>query len=47
MLKRLGLRLPPALLEAARRQRTYPLGMAIAQVARGMELEAAGGEAPR
>lgn len=47
VLKRLGLRLPPALLEAARRQRTYPLGMAIAQVARGMELEAAGGEAPR
>ncbi len=36
VLARLGLRLPPPLLEAARRQGTYPLGLALAQVARGI-----------
>ncbi len=36
VLGRLGLRLPPPLLEAARRQGAYPLGMALGQVARGM-----------
>jgi Zn-dependent protease len=36
VLARLGLRLPPPLLEAARRQGSYPLGLALAQVARGI-----------
>jgi Zn-dependent protease len=36
VLKRLGLRLPPELLAMARRQGAYPLGLNLAQVARGM-----------
>ncbi len=36
VLSRLGLRLPPPLVEAARRQRSYPLGLALGQVARAM-----------
>ena len=36
VLARLGVKLPPPLLEAARRQGSYPLGMALAQVARSM-----------
>ena len=36
VLKKLGLRLPPNLLSAARRQNGYPLGMALGQVARSM-----------
>jgi Zn-dependent protease len=36
VLTRLGLRLAPALLAAARRQNTYPLGLALAPVARSM-----------
>ncbi len=36
VLKRLGLRLPTALLDAARRQGSYPMGLALGQVARGI-----------
>ena len=36
MLAKLGLRLPAPMLEAARRQGTYPLGLALAQVVRSM-----------
>jgi hypothetical protein len=36
VLAKLGLRLPPPLLEAARRQGSYPLGLGLAQVARGI-----------
>ena len=36
VLKRLGLRLPTPMLEAARRQGTYPMGLALGQVARGI-----------
>jgi hypothetical protein len=36
VLARLGLKLPPSLLEAARRQGGYPLGLALGQVARGI-----------
>ncbi len=36
VLARLGVRLPPPLLDLARRQNTYPLGLALGQVARGM-----------
>nr|WP_242036077.1 site-2 protease family protein [Cyanobium sp. FACHB-13342] len=36
VLAKLGLRLPPPLLEAARRQGTYPLGLALPQVVRSM-----------
>ncbi len=36
VLTKLGLRLPPPLLEAARRQGTYPLGLALPQVVRSM-----------
>ena len=36
VLQRLGLRLPPPLLESARRQRGYPLGLALPQVVRAM-----------
>lgn len=36
VLARLGLRLPPALLAAARRQNSYPLGLALAPVARSL-----------
>jgi Zn-dependent protease len=36
VLKRLGLRLPTPLLEAARRQGAYPMGLALGQVARGI-----------
>jgi predicted transcriptional regulator len=36
VLKRMGVRLPPPLLEAARRQRSYPLGLPLAEVARGI-----------
>lgn len=36
VLKRLGLRLPKQLLEAARRQGAYPMGLALGQVARGI-----------
>ena len=36
VLSKLGLRLPPPLLEAARRQGTYPLGLALPQVVRSM-----------
>jgi Zn-dependent protease len=36
VLQRLGLRLPPELLALARRQGAYPLGLNLAQVARGM-----------
>jgi Zn-dependent protease len=36
VLVKLGLRLPPPLLEAARRQGTYPLGLALPQVVRSM-----------
>jgi hypothetical protein len=37
VLERLGLRLPPPLLETARRQRGYPLGLALPQVVQAME----------
>jgi len=37
VLQRLGIKLPPPLLATARRGGTYPLGLALAQVARGME----------
>ncbi len=37
VLQRLGVKLPPALLATSRRGGTYPLGLALAQVARGME----------
>ena len=36
MLAKLGVRLPPPLLEAARRQGTYPIGLPLAAVAEGM-----------
>ncbi len=36
VLARLGLRLPPPLLEAARRQNAYPLGLALPQVVQSM-----------
>ena len=36
VLQRLGLRLPPTLLGSARRQGTYPLGLALGQIARTM-----------
>ena len=36
VLRRLGLRLPPPLLEAARQQNTYPLGLPLPQVAESM-----------
>ncbi|MEB3265896.1 MAG: site-2 protease family protein [Cyanobacteriota bacterium] len=36
VLKRLGLRLPPALLSSARRQGSYPLGMGLERVVRSM-----------
>lgn len=36
VLRRLGLRLPPALLSSARRQGTYPLGMGLETVVRSM-----------
>jgi hypothetical protein len=36
VLAKLGLRLPPPLLEAARRHGTYPLGLALPQVVRSM-----------
>ena len=36
VLAKLGLRLPAPMLEAARRQGTYPLGLALAQVVRSM-----------
>ena len=36
VLAKLGLRLPPPLLEAARRQGTYPLGLGLPQVVRSM-----------
>jgi hypothetical protein len=36
VLQRLGLRLPPEMLALARRQGGYPLGLNLAQVARGM-----------
>ncbi|MEB3264725.1 MAG: site-2 protease family protein [Synechococcus sp.] len=36
VLARLGVRLPPPLLDLARRQNSYPLGLALGQVARGM-----------
>ncbi|MFO7628273.1 MAG: site-2 protease family protein [Prochlorococcaceae cyanobacterium] len=36
VLAKLGVRLPAALLESARRQRVYPLGLALDQVARSM-----------
>ena len=36
VLQRLGLRVPPELLALARRQGSYPLGLNLAQVARGM-----------
>lgn len=36
VLARLGLRLPPTLLAAARRQNSYPLGLALAPVARSL-----------
>jgi len=36
LLQRLGLRLPPPLLEAAKRQQGYPLGLALPQVVRSM-----------
>ena len=42
VLARLGVRLPAPILEAARRQGIYPLGMALPQVARSMQ---ASGEA--
>ena len=42
VLQRLGVRLPQALLEAARRQNAYPLGLSLAQVVRSMR---ASGEA--
>ena len=42
VLEKLGVRLPPAILEAARRQGIYPLGMGLAPVARSIE---ASGEA--
>ena len=42
VLAKLGLRLPPPLLEAARRQGTYPLGLALPQVVRSLR---ASGEA--
>jgi hypothetical protein len=35
-MQRLGLRLPPEMLALARRQGGYPLGLNLAQVARGM-----------
>ena len=37
VLARLGVRLPTPILEAARRQGVYPLGMALPQVARSMQ----------
>ena len=37
VLERLGVKLPAAILEAARRQGVYPLGMALASVARSMQ----------
>jgi hypothetical protein len=40
LLARLGVTLPAPLLEAARRQGTYPLGMALAPVARSMQAAA-------
>jgi hypothetical protein len=36
VLRKLGLRPPASLLEAARRQNTYPLGLALAPVVRAM-----------
>ncbi len=36
VLKKLGLRLPPDLMSASRRQNGYPLGLQLGQVARGM-----------
>jgi hypothetical protein len=42
VLEKLGVRLPQAILEAARRQGIYPLGMGLAPVARSIE---ASGEA--
>jgi hypothetical protein len=36
VLQRLGLRVPPEILALARRQGAYPLGLNLAQVARGM-----------
>lgn len=46
VLDRLGLKLPAVVLQAARRHNTYPLGLALPQVVRGMlasgELDAAG-----
>lgn len=36
VLARLGMKLPPPLLDAARRQNTYPLGLALPQVVRSM-----------
>jgi hypothetical protein len=48
VLERLGLRLPTPLLETARRQRGYPLGLALPQVVRAMEAsgEVGTGESP-
>jgi Zn-dependent protease len=46
VLERLGVRLPPPILEAARRQGVYPLGMALAAVARGIEATADEASAP-
>jgi Zn-dependent protease len=43
VLARLGVKLPDALMQAARRQNTYPLGLALPQVVRGM---LASGELP-
>jgi hypothetical protein len=47
VLAKLGLRLPPPLLEAARRNGTYPLGLALPQVVRSMQASGeARGEGP-
>ncbi|MEX0587645.1 MAG: site-2 protease family protein [Cyanobium sp.] len=47
VLAKLGLKLPPPLLEAARRQGTYPLGLALPQVVRSMLASGeASGETP-
>ena len=48
VLARLGVRLPAPLLEAARRQGSYPLGMGLASVARAIAAsDPRGGPAPK
>jgi hypothetical protein len=42
VLEKLGVRLPQAILEAARRQGVYPLGMGLAPVARSIEASGEG-----